>query len=122
MKKSTKNLLFLFTIFLLNIPKIYSQSIIYVDSDATGINDGSSWTNAYTELYDAISNASLNDSIWVAEGTYYPELNATPRLSTFLIDKQISLFGGFNGTETVLSQRNYVLHPTILSGDWYPWR
>ena len=37
--------------------------------------------------------------------------------STFLIDKNLVLLGGFTGTECDLSERDIVQHPTILSGD-----
>ena len=45
-------------------------SRVYVDADATGANDGSSWTDAYTSLQDAIASAA--DTIFVAAGPYKP--------------------------------------------------
>lgn len=32
------------------------NSIIYVDADATGLNDGSSWADAFNDLQDAIAS------------------------------------------------------------------
>ena len=46
------------------------NSIIYVDADATGLNDGSSWADAFNDLQDAIASSTSGDSIWVADGTY----------------------------------------------------
>ena len=39
----------------------FSQSVIYVKHDAGGSDNGTSWTNAYTTLYSALTNASAED-------------------------------------------------------------
>ncbi|MBK9014050.1 MAG: hypothetical protein IPM82_08145 [Saprospiraceae bacterium] len=87
---------------------------LFVNDDATGTNNGSSWADAYTNLQSALAIAEEGDQIWVAEGTYLPGSDPT---STFLIDKNLKLYGGFAGMECNLSERDIVLHPTILSGD-----
>src|SRR5690349_148643 len=74
----------------------------YVDDSATGINDGSDWTNAYTNLQDAISDPCTE--IWVATGTYKP--NPSLRAVSFQLESGTAIYGGFNGTETMLNQRN----------------
>ncbi|WP_298512421.1 choice-of-anchor Q domain-containing protein [uncultured Kordia sp.] len=89
---------------------------IFVDVNATGLNNGSGWTNAYTSLETALSVASDDDTIWIASGTYKPA--GTSRLNSFNItNNNITIYGGFNGTETQLSERNFVTNETILSGD-----
>jgi hypothetical protein len=101
----------------------YSK-VIYVDIDATGSDDGTSWTNAFTNLHEAIDSAVAGDEIWVAEGTYVPNRNTSGSVSTnnvnntFYIDKDsIGFYGGFNGTETTRTQRDLSRYVTILSGD-----
>lgn len=91
---------------------------IFVKSDASGAVDGSSWTDAFTELSDALSVATEGDEIWVAEGTYLPGGDNANRDAIFFLDLNIKLYGGFDGTESSLTDRgNYEDHPTILSGD-----
>ncbi|MGD1846374.1 MAG: choice-of-anchor D domain-containing protein [Salibacteraceae bacterium] len=98
---------------------------VYVDLNATGANNGTSWGNAFTNLSDAIFNATSGDDIWIATGTYYPDrttIAATAgtlnnQANTFEIKDGVDLFGGFAGTETTLAQRNIIANPTILSGD-----
>ncbi|MBK9016461.1 MAG: T9SS type A sorting domain-containing protein [Saprospiraceae bacterium] len=110
MKNFTKLLLLLFaTVWLADL-----QAQAFVHAGASGNNDGSSWTNAYVDLQSAIAAAQPGDHIWVAEGTYLPGNAAS---STFLIEKDIQLYGGFAGTEINLLQRDWAAHPTILSGD-----
>ncbi len=44
-----------------------SKSQYHVRADATGANDGSNWTNAYTELPDDLERGS---TYYIASGTY----------------------------------------------------
>jgi hypothetical protein len=100
-----------------NVSSIFFENPLtrfYVNANATGDNNGSSWTNAYTKLESAI-NAASNQDIWIAAGTYKP--HASDRNAAFTILSGITLYGGFNGTESLLSQRNWKLNQTILSGD-----
>lgn len=85
---------------------------VFVDADAAGTGDGSSWANAYTNLNDALLAAPAGSSVWIAEGTY-----TTPDSVSFFIDKELTVLGGFFGTETAASAANPALYPTILSGD-----
>jgi len=45
-------------------------TIIYVDADATGANNGTSWEDAYTALQPALGDAEDGDDIWVAAGCW----------------------------------------------------
>ncbi|SHI39290.1 LamG-like jellyroll fold domain-containing protein [Flavobacterium terrae] len=88
---------------------------LYVNAAATGANNGTTWADAYTNLDAAITAFTSVNEIWVAAGTYKPTGSA--RTSTFLMKNALKMYGGFNGTETLLSQRNPKLNLTILSGD-----
>ncbi len=89
-----------------------------VDGSATGKPDGKSWTNAFTNLQDAIAVAEDGDDIWVASGTYHPDRRScsnkddctpiadgtcvnyqcvwsSPRVASFDIKKNLRLYGGF---------------------------
>ena len=93
-----------------------TNGITYVNKNATGSNDGTSWVNAYTDLQDALSILQDNGKVWVAQGTYIP--GVSNRNSSFSIGKtNIELYGGFVGTETALNQRDFRANITILSGD-----
>ncbi|MCK6485084.1 MAG: PKD domain-containing protein [Phycisphaerae bacterium] len=97
---------------------------IFVNAAATGANDGSSWTDAFTSLQDAFFSTLFQypnaTQIWVAAGTYRPDQGAgqTPGDQSEFFDlPSIRLYGGFAGGETSLSQRDPTQNPTILSGD-----
>ncbi|MBV6442572.1 MAG: hypothetical protein EPGJADBJ_04290 [Saprospiraceae bacterium] len=89
----------------------------YVNQNATGANNGRGWTDAYTDLQTALSAAQAGDEIWVAAGTYKPAAPGGSQTATFLINKDLKLYGSFAGTECNLAERDVALHPTILSGD-----
>jgi hypothetical protein len=106
--------LFLFFVFFI---APLSAKIIYVDADVIGGNDdGTSWQDSYSILQFAIGEAEYGDTIWVAEGTYKPT-NSSFRTIYFSLNNGVKWYGGFQGNETELSQRDYELYPTILSGD-----
>lgn len=90
--------------------------VIYVDSSATGLNTGISWDNAFNDLQNALAIAQAGDSIWVVQGTYFPTDNLDRTIS-FNIPSGVKLFGGFQGSESNLQERDWDLYPTILSGD-----
>lgn len=93
--------------------------ILYVDKNASGLQNGSSWTNAYRSLEQSLDRATHcpgTNQIWVADGTYTPYAEV-PRITTFGIPPGISVYGGFQGTETSINQRIPGSFPTILNGD-----
>ncbi|MFB1012132.1 MAG: right-handed parallel beta-helix repeat-containing protein, partial [Bacteroidia bacterium] len=98
-------------------------TVIFVDYSSTGTNTGASWTNAYTSLQSAVANAVSGDEVWVAAGTYKPSAYPVGRTTTdtreyaFYLESGVDYYGGFDGTETSISQRDYRANVTILSGD-----
>jgi parallel beta helix pectate lyase-like protein/List-Bact-rpt repeat protein len=101
--------------------------VIYVDATKTdGAKNGSSWTDAFTDLQDALTFAIEGEEIWVAAGTYVPTsthglTDSDPlvqaRLPHFRMKNGVAIYGGFRGTETARAQRDWQANVTILSGD-----
>jgi|GEM_PF-1366409 len=103
--------------------------IIYVDADATGANNGSSWADAYCCLQDALADAQSGDEIRVAQGIYKPDhqlgterfsriVASGDRTATFQIINNVIIVGGYAGFgEPYPNERKVNLYETILSGD-----
>jgi subtilisin-like proprotein convertase family protein len=96
-------------------------NVIYVKASASGANNGTSWTDAFTDLQDALNSTCPGiTEIWVAAGTYYPTSGIDRNIS-FVLKNNLAIFGGFEGTEDPLAydleDRNFVANETILSGD-----
>ena len=133
-------------ILLLLIASASAESVIYVDADANGMSDGSSWTDAYNYLQDALANASPASKpveIRVAEGIYKPEWAPPPPpppppggllqtnwaeqvTAATAIDRRVSFWlingvtvkGGYAGcSQPDPDAREIKLYETILSGD-----
>ncbi|MEM6342644.1 MAG: right-handed parallel beta-helix repeat-containing protein, partial [Bacteroidota bacterium] len=111
-------------VFVFSSQFLQGQQRLYVNLQASGLNDGSSWANAFSDLQFALnttmSNPQTDYEIWVAEGTYTPGVS---RFNDFRIRGGVSLYGGFDGTEALLSDRavdadgRFTIHETVLSGD-----
>ncbi|CCH01116.1 hypothetical protein FAES_3107 [Fibrella aestuarina BUZ 2] len=77
-------------------------SRLYIKPGGTG--NGSSWNTALSDLQVGINASCPNGQVWVAAGTYRPT-SGHDRTASFSLRNQVSLLGGFVGTETLLSQR-----------------
>ena len=100
-------------------------SVIYVDDDAAGANNGSSWADSYVYLHDALADAETAEKpveIRVAQGLYRPDqgLEVTPgsRSAEFRLANDVILRGGFAGVGAAdPDARDLEVYETILSGD-----
>jgi len=109
-------------VFILAMVSTAMGRTIFVDADATGNNDGSSWANAYNHLQDALSAASSGDQIEVAEGVYKPDqgegITHGDRTATFQLKNGVIIIGGYAGFgEPDPDTKDIVGYQTILSGD-----
>lgn len=90
-----------------------AAGILYVTPSGAG--NCASWANA-CRCETALTTAVSGDEIWVAAGTYKPTTN-TDRAVSFVLKNGVAVYGGFPGTETLRTQRNFSANVTILSGD-----
>jgi len=97
---------------------IFTGNKIYVDPSATGSRSGTSWANAMHYLPGAMDIAGCRtaDSVFVAQGTYLPNLTNNRTIS-FKIPNNTLVFGGFPAGGSSFAMRNPATYPTILSGD-----
>jgi len=91
-----------------------SGKVIYVDDDATGANDGTTWQDGYVWLQRALSAAHPGDEIRVAQGRY----RATARSGLFIV-YDLSLEGGYAGFgHPDPNSRDIARYEAVLSGDF----
>lgn len=99
------------------------MSVIYVTPDGNG--NGSSWSNALSDLQQAIDMASLQGEcygtvppqIWMAAGRYYSQRSDE---AAFRVPAGVTVVGGFAGNEPEtydLGLRNTEIHLTELNGN-----
>ncbi|MFV2081430.1 MAG: hypothetical protein ACC669_06155, partial [bacterium] len=108
---------------------LYPARVLHVKEGGSTIDDGLSWLTAMGSLTNALIEAKNGNAtaltpeddvaeIWVAVGRYVPS-DTGDRTVSFELSSNISVYGGFAGTETKLAQRtdSPLSFPTTLSGD-----
>jgi len=122
MKVNQKQFISLFILFVLVFSQFayvqpVSAATIRYAIETGGLNAGQcdSWGAGCT-LQHALFVAGPGDEIWVQQGTYTPT-TGTDRNATFTIPDGVAVYGGFAGTETLLSQRDPDPANTTLSGE-----
>ena len=81
------------------------EGVWYVDPAKAG--DGTSWKTAFATLQQAVEWAAAGQEIWVKEGTY-------ALASEIVINKAVTLYGGFAGNERNREKRDWKKRPTLL--------
>ena len=105
----------------------YMGPTIYVDANAPGANDGTSWEDAFHFLQDALADAGSAArpvEILIAQGTYKPDQSSPDpngsgdRYATFQLINDVAIQGGYAGFgEPDPNKRDIEVYETILSGD-----
>jgi predicted outer membrane repeat protein len=81
-----------------------------VAAQAAVLQVGPDWPGMpYADIQSAVTAASAGDEIWVEQGTY-----ALTAMIT--VNKKLAIYGGFTGSETLRSQRNWVTNVTTVDG------
>ena len=103
--------LFLFLVFfcLLTVNNSFAYVVWYVDGGIPASGDGTSWSQPKKTIQEAIDVANSNDEIWVKMGTY-------PLSAIIEVNKVVAIYGGFAGSETQKSQRNFEANETVVDG------
>lgn len=100
---------------------VTNTCILRVDAAAPTGGNGQSWLSAYNNLQTAINDAHVlavtvsSCQVWVKSGTYKPDGGQSGH---FELKTGVSVYGGFAGTEGLLSERDWQSNAaSILSGD-----
>mgnify|MGYP001232339034 FL=1 len=89
----------------------FTQTIRYVKPNGTG--NGTSWNDASGSIMDMIDASAKGDQVWVAAGEHMRD----DRHGAFYMKDGVAVYGGFNGTESSLAERDHKKNVTILVGN-----
>ena len=103
------SVLFLLIAFLL-ISTLALSATFYVSKSGNDENTGESWNDAFLTLVKGLETASSGDEVWGAEGVYREG-------NTVQIESGVSLYAGFTGNESVLSERDFRENRTVIDGE-----
>jgi predicted outer membrane repeat protein len=96
------------------------ECVRYVDVDVSLSGDGLSWATAFATVQEGIDAAYAevellgSCQVWVADGVY-TIFESAPE-DTLQLMFGVQVYGGFDGTETLLEERDFVANITVLHG------
>jgi len=94
-----------------------NESVRFVRPGGSNGNSGQCWDDAFETLDRALEDLNADPStvtlIKIAGGTYWP----SGTNGSFVIERAVTIQGGFAGTGTNPDARDFDLYETILSGD-----
>ena len=85
-------------------------TVWYVDSGISASSTGQSWAEAFQTIPEAISAADDSEQIWLKSGHY-------PISGQIVVNKLVLIYGGFEGAENQLYQRDPVIGETVVDGE-----
>lgn len=109
----------------IELQNLWINNRVYVNAASTNnFRDGASWASAFTTLDEALNcgcdndGVIINPEVWVAEGIYKPRFTSEEGFSTFKLNSDQKIYGGFASGATSLDDRDltWEVYPTILSG------
>lgn len=83
-------------------------NIIHVSGRGNDENDGLTWEKAKRTVQAGIAAAPSEYEVWVAAGEYHEHIE---------MKSQVSVYGGFAGTEMFRDQRKWTSNLTVLDGN-----
>jgi len=100
----------------------WDDCVVHVRTDGSASGDGATWATATSDIQDAVNTARCGVigtelcavwQVWVAEGAYY--IFEKCNSNTVYLRSDVGMYGGFDGTETSLEQRDPVANETVVS-------
>lgn len=121
-KQKHREICLAMAVFVLSLLSPAEAKAIFVDAEAPGANDGSSWHDGFNHLQDALAAAEPHTEIRVAQGIYRPDkgggIARGDRTATFQLKNNVTINGGYAGCgQPDPNARDTDLYETILSGD-----
>ncbi len=100
------------------VARAFAPADIFVDAGAVGVQNGSSWQDAFVHVGPALASAVPGTRILIAGGTYKPDGGSGDRSATFVVNSGVILEGGYAGSAGGdPNLRDPAAYVTTLSGD-----
>ena len=87
----------------------FESAVWYVDGSVASSGSGTSWATAFKTIQEAVDAAGAGDEIWVKKGTYLLAAQIN-------VNKAVSIYGDFDGTEASRDERATKNRDTIIDG------